>query len=201
MGTAPSLIIVKRYSSSGGGWPVRHPSVTTADVYVVWLHNNSAQSSDAANFNSTAPTSTVFSLGTSNNVNKPSGHDHIAYCFAEKQGYSKFGGYTGNGNADGAFVYTGFRPAYVLNKRTNSTANWVVHDNKRTAFNVCNAYLKPNLGTGDTDDSGRYIDLLSNGFKWRGTDTETNDSGSTYIYAAFAEQPLVNSEGVPCNAR
>ena len=199
MGTAPSFIIVKRYSSSGGGWPVRHPSVTTADVYVVWLHSNSAQSSDAANFNSTAPTSTVFSLGTSNNVNKPSGHDHIGYCFAEKQGYSKFGVYKGNANADGAFVYLGFRPAFFLTKRASATGNWVLWDNKRSPANPVSPWLKPD-STISEDSDVDHLDFCSNGVKFNTTDGAGNGD-HTYLYAAFAEAPFVNSEGVPCNAR
>jgi hypothetical protein len=111
------------------------------------------------------------------------------------------GGYTGNGNADGTFIYTGFRPAFVLNKRSDSTANWVIHDSKRPASNVCNLFLKANASSAEDTDSGRYVDLLSNGFKWRGTDTEVNYSGSTYIYAAFAEFPIVSSNDVPTVAR
>ena len=196
LGVKPAMIICKNLASTQD-WLGYHESFGATKH--IKLNQTEALGTASTRWNDTEPTTTLVTLGNDPQTNGSA--SMLAYCFANVQGYSRMGGYTVNGNADGAFIYTGFRPAFVMNKRTNSTANWVVHDNKRTAFNVCNAYLKPNLGTGDTDDSGRYIDLLSNGFKWRGTDTETNDSGSTYIYAAFAEAPFVNSNGVPCNAR
>ena len=124
----------------------------------------------------------------------------IAYLFAEKQGFSKFGGYTGNGNADGAFIYTGFRPAWVLAKRTNSSSGWVLFDNKREPFNLADTSIRVD-DSGAENESNGALDLLSNGFKWITTDSGVNGSGDSYVFMAFAEAPFVNSKGVPCNAR
>jgi hypothetical protein len=161
--------------------------------------NTTDASYSSINWNSTTPTSSVFSLRAGGDVNT-SAKNYIAYCFAEKQGYSKFSSYTGNGNADGPFVYTGFKPAWIMMKDSNSaSAGWMMFDNKRLGYNVDNNALYPNAtaaeGTGDN------VDLLSNGFKARSTDAGINTSGNSYIYMAFAESPLVNSEGVPTNAR
>jgi hypothetical protein len=137
----------------------------------------------------------VIGGGYNNNL---SGQATIAYCFAEIEGYSKFGSYTGNGSTDGTFVYTGFRPAWVLAKRYDSTGNWVMHDNKRNGFNVDNDMLIANLSNAESDVVN--LDLLSNGFKWRNSSTG-NQSGANWIYMAFAESPFVSSSGVPVVAR
>jgi hypothetical protein len=134
----------------------------------------------------------------------------IAYCFAEKQGFSKFGSYTSNFSSDGVFVFTSFKPAFVMVKSSSAAGtNWVIHDNKRhsvtpasgeTNFNVINRQLMPNLTNADDTNDG--IDFLSNGFKWRWNGGDVNGTaGRTYVYMAFAEAPFVNSNGVPCNAR
>ena len=197
LGVAPKVVLVKRYSTAGGGWLMQHGDLTGA-TYVIKLNTTGAEGDDGANFNSTFPTSSVFSVYDSNNTNA-SGADHIAYCFAEKQGYSKFGSYTGNGNADGAFVYTGFRPAFVMTKGSDVVDNWWMFDNKREGYNDDNAALYPNLQNAEAAPG--WIDLLSNGFKMRNDDVAGNGDGSTYIYMAFAHSPFVNSEGVPTNAR
>jgi len=138
--------------------------------------------------------------GTSDaNAVNESGEKHIAYCFKEVKGYSKFGSYTGNGNADGTFVYTGFRPAMVIFKNTNSVQDWVIKDNKRPGYNVTDDVLYPNGSY--AEGSGADIDLLSNGFKARTTADNTNQSGSTFIYMCFAENPFVTSTGIPTTAR
>ena len=129
-----------------------------------------------------------------------SSEPYIAYCFAEKKGYSKFGSYTGNGNADGTFVYTGFKPAFVIHKRTDSAAHsWLIHDNKRPDYNSTDKILEADLA--DAEQSGYDMDLLSNGFKHRLTAGSTNASGGTYIYMAFAENPLVGTNNIPATAR
>ena len=127
----------------------------------------------------------------------------IAYCFAEKKGYSKFGSYTGNGNADGTFIYTGFKPAWVIAKcSSNSGEVWNLWDNKRDGMNGDNSRLFPNNSNAESEDSSpNEIDLLSNGFKFRHTNSANNGSGRTYIYIAFAEAPFVTSTGIPCTAR
>ena len=151
-------------------------------------------------WNDTAPTSSVFSVGTDSGVNGNT-DAMIAYLWTSIHGYSKFGSYTGNGNADGTFVYTGFKPAFLLVKRINTSGgNWWIWDNKREGYNAVNDNLYADV-TNAEDTSGRGVNLLSNGFKCITTDSGSNGSGNTYIYMAFAEAPFVNSEGVPCNAR
>jgi hypothetical protein len=124
---------------------------------------------------------------------------YIAYCFADVKGFSKFGSYTGNGSTDGTFVYTGFKPAFVIMKRSHSADNWLMKDNKRNTFNVANKRLYPNQS--DAEDTRLNIDILSNGFKIRTSDTFNASSGGTYIYMAFAENPFVTSTSIPTTAR
>jgi hypothetical protein len=145
----------------------------------------------------TEPTSSVFHTNSSALIGSAS--DMIAFCFAEKKGYSKFGSYTGNGNADGAFIYTGFKPALVIVKRSSAVEDWKMFDNKRPGYNLTNLRLKPNGS--ETEASSGGFDFTSNGFKARSTDAAENASGSTYIYMAFAEEPLVSSNNIPCTAR
>ena len=147
-------------------------------------------------FSASLPTSSVLNLIANNDTNG-SGDNIIAYCFAEKTGYSKFGIYTGNGNANGTFVYTGFKPAFVIFKRSSGTGNWQLIDNKRLGYNVENRTFYPNSNVAEQDEDD--ADILSNGFKLRGSGTDGNGSGSTYIYMAFAEEPLVGDN--PATAR
>lgn len=125
---------------------------------------------------------------------------YVAYCFAEVKGFSKIGTYTGNGNADGTFVYTGFKPALVLQKTTSTTSDWNIVDNKRSTYNVNNLRLNPNTSSAEST-SPDYCDLLSNGFKFRASSSGINGSGETNIYAAFAENPFVLTDGTPVTAR
>jgi hypothetical protein len=127
------------------------------------------------------------------------GKNYIAYCFADVQGFSKFGSYTGNGYADGTFVYTGFKPAFVITKRTDSTGNWLMYDNKRIGYNPSNYFLYTNLSNVEDTSNSEWLDLYSNGFKIRATSATVNGSGNSYIYMAFAEQPLVGDN--PATAR
>jgi hypothetical protein len=130
---------------------------------------------------------------------------YIAYCFAEKQGYSKFGSYTGNGSTDGTFVYTGFKPAFVMSKYTTGGSaggeGWNMFDNKRDAFNIVDLRVQANSSSAESSSTNHYHDFLSNGFKLRTVDGSANNSGATYIYMAFAENPFVTSTGVPATAR
>jgi len=200
LSAVPSVVILKG-RSFGDGWGQYHktsgnPAILAFDGDVADRYS----SKWGPFFNSTAPTSSVFSVGTDTAINTSSG-THIAYLFAEKQGFSKFGSYKGNGNADGPFVFTGMRPAYVVVRRTDSAENWFVFDNKRDTFNPEDTFIRPNLTNADADESGGALDFLSNGFKIRNSGDSFNNSSGTYVFMAFAEQPFVNSNGVPGNAR
>ena len=153
---------------------------------------------DSSVWNDTTPTSSVFTLGT-NDVNA-NGIKYMAYVWTEKKGFSKFGSYTGNGNADGTFVYTGFKPAMVICKKSSAAGtNWGIIDNKRAnSFNQISAMLNPN--SSGSEGANNNCDFVSNGFKWRTNDGNSNAS-ATYIYMAFAESPFVTSTGIPTNAR
>jgi len=185
LSSAPSMIIFKTRGT--GNWLVYHQGI--GNTHGVFLNTTSAKDDDATYFQDTDPTSSVFSIGTSTLVNDTNAY--IAYCFAEKKGYSKFESYTGNGNADGTFVYTGFRPAFVMIKGTASSRAWNIFDNKRDTFNPTDKLLLPNLS--DAELSGYKIDFLANGFKPRDTNTYWNGNGETYIYMAFAENPFVTA--------
>ena len=202
LGVAPKIVIVKRYSTSGGGWLMQNSNLTSAS-YVLKLNTTDAESNDGANFNSTAPTSSVFSVYNSNNTNA-SGADHIAYCFAEKKGYSKYGSYRGNGNSDGAFIYTGFSPAIIIAKKTSGGSDWIIWDNKRDGYNETLKRLYPNDPAPEENSTTQGVDFLSNGFKLRGTNSNAwNASGGAYIFMAFAESPFVANvgESIPTTAR
>ena len=197
LGVAPAMIIIKNRSTTNG-WEVYHQSI--GNTKYLALNVTDAALASASRWNNTSPTSTVFTVNTENGVNK-SGSNLIAYCFAEKQGYSKFGSYTGNGNADGAFVYTGFKPAYVMIKLTSGAGeDWKIYDDKRLGYNAANKSLAANTNVADSN-SNISIDILSSGFKNRNTSGALNSSGATYIFMAFASNPFVTSTGVPATAR
>ena len=197
LGKAPNLVIVKLRSGTGS-WAVYSRAVGATKV--AYLENTAAFFVNSSFWNNTDPTSSVFSIGSEATVNTSSG-TLVAYCFADIEGYSKIGTYTGNGSTDGTFVYTGFRPAWLMIKRTDSAGeNWTVFDNKRDGFNVENDMLKANNSETE-DDAGNFFDLLSNGFKARESAARHNASGGTYLYMAFAENPFVSSGGTPVTAR
>jgi len=188
------LIICKNLALSS--WAVQHKSL--GPTKFLYLDETQAVQTDTTRWNDTAPTSVLFSVGTSGVVNTNTA-EYVAHVFANVQGYSKSGSYVGNGIANGAFVYTGFRPAFVLFKAIATSENWNIYDDKRLGYNVDNDALNPNTtGTGYTTDD---MDIVSNGFKLFTTNSRVNGSGATYIYMAFAEAPFVNSNGVPVNAR
>ena len=162
----------------------------------LYLNTTDTETTNSGTFNDTAPSSSVITLGSWNDVNNSSG-TYICYAFAEKTGYSKFGLYEGNGNADGAFVYTGFKPAMVIYKRSDGIESWMIQDNRRPGYNPIGGNLFPNATSTESTDA--RFDFLSNGFKARSGNQNT--SGSTHIYMAFAEEPLVSSNGIPATAR
>jgi hypothetical protein len=185
LGVAPSMIIVKNRSSAQT-WRV-YSSVIGATQYLNLNATTAAQTSSIP-WNNTAPTSTVFSVGTDDATNKSS-ENLVAYCFAAVAGYSAFGSYTGNGSADGPFVYLGFRPRYVLVKPSSTAGSWIVMDTARSSFNVADDALLPNSSSAELYND--LVDINSNGFKIRKDSSgNMNNSGATYIYAAFAESPF-----------
>ena len=195
LGSTPAMIIVKNLDSTEH-WTVRHKDVTAG--WNLYLNLTNTQDDNSTVFTTTAPTSSVFSVGDNARTNA-SGAAYIAYCFAEKTGYSKIGQYTGNNSADGTFVYTGFKPSFILIKNVNATQSWRLIDNKRIGYNPNNIQLYPNL-TNAESTSEYVVDILSNGFKVRATDSGVNGSGNTMIYLAIG-QSLVGSNNVPCTAR
>jgi hypothetical protein len=188
LGVAPSMVIVKARDKTED-WLVYHKGVASdAETDYLQLNSTAAASDNSVVWNDTAPTSTVFTVGADSGVNG-STYNYLAYCFAPVAGYSAFGSYTGNGNADGPFVYLGFRPRWVLFKRTDSTSNWLLYDTARLGYNQANNYLLPDLsnaeGSGDN-----FIDILSSGFKCRVASQSINVNSATYIFMAFAENPF-----------
>lgn len=200
LGVVPSMIILRgRGASSNAG--VYHKNMNASpQSYYMQLNSTLVSTNNTSVWNNTMPTSTVFS--SVGNVIVNASDTAIAYCFAEVKGYSKFGSYTGNGNADGTFVYTGFKPAMIILKDTANAYNWSIWDNKRNTYNVVQNILQPNSSDADTSgDSRFYLDFLSNGFKLRSNWVGFNTSSASYIYMAFAENPFVSSKGLPCTAR
>jgi hypothetical protein len=189
LGAAPAMIIVK-VRNDDNNWPVYHKSVGAANW--ILLNTTGASAANTAAWNNTAPTSTVFTVGTSGATNQ-STRTYVAYCFSEVPGYSKFGSYTGNGSADGPFVFCGFRPAYVIYKGSSTSGGaWDIHDTARSPRNVAVQTLFANTSGAE---GGIEIDILSNGFKIRDTSGNVNSNGVTYIFAAFAEAPQKFSLG------
>jgi hypothetical protein len=200
LSATPKVMITKARDGDGHSWSVYHAGISSdAETDVIYLEGNGAAFDNATFWNDTAPTSSVFTAGTAFTSN-----DYIAYCFAEKKGFSKFGSYTGNGSSDGTFVYTGFKPAFVMTKSSSNggaSYNWQIWDNRRNTYNAVDTQLRPNTTEVDNTDVSYSMDFVSNGFKMRGTNTNQNGSGSTYIYMCFAEAPFTTSTGIPTTAR
>ena len=190
LNSVPKIIFIKDRDSVAN-WQVYSESIGASNKLLLDSTNASASSGV---FNSTAPTSSVFTFNSNFGST-------IAYCFAEKTGYSKFGSYLGNGNADGTFVYTGFKPAFVLVKNTQQGSdNWFIWDNKRPGYNQTQKYLSPNNNSAEADSSSFAIDTLSNGFKVRASTGAINNNNEKMIYMAFG-QSLVGSNNIPATAR
>jgi hypothetical protein len=185
--TAPRMMIFKQRSGTTS-WPVYHASLTSAN-YALFLNLNIAEDGpNAAYFNNTAPSSTLFTLGNLAGING-SGNTIVAYCFAPVAGYSAFGSYTGNGSSDGPFVYTGFRPALVLVKAYSTAGyDWYLMDDKRPGYNVISNRLLPNLSNAEITSGDPQLDIVSNGFKLR--TGNSNASSVSYIYMALAANPF-----------
>jgi hypothetical protein len=189
LGVAPSMIIIKVRSRAADDWGVYHASL--GNTGFLSLNTTAANTSSSVFWNSTSPTSSVFSLGTNSNVN-PSGQTLVAYCWSEIAGFSKFGSYTGNGSADGPFIYTGFRPRFLMVKSsTYSGSEWNIVDASRSPDNGVSLRIYADSSAAEDSTGGSpYVDFVSNGFKIRTTNTDWNRSTDTYIYMAFAENPF-----------
>jgi len=195
LGVTPQMIIVKNLDKSSQ-WAVYHYKV--GNTKYLALNDADAEATYSGYWNDTSPTTTVFSVGSDGDVSGGNGEEVISYCFAPIKGYSKIGNYTGNGNADGPFVYTGFKPALIIKKGTGS-GDWHISDNKQNSFNAFDNALRPNVTNGT--ETGNTLDFLSNGFKIRNTGGSWNSNGSTYIYMAFAQNPFVATNNVAATAK
>jgi len=196
LGATPTCVIFKE---RGGAeqWRVQHMSAPNPFSKMLLLNASDAEASQTNGLSAVSSTTITFGSDGAYNLNNDT---YVCYIFCDVAGYAKMGKYIGNGNADGTFVYTGFRPAWVMCKVASGTTNdWTILDNKRDPFNVSNSRLYANT-SGAESDADR-ADFTANGFKHRGDGNDMNGSGHTYVYMAFAESPFVNSKGVPNNAR
>ena len=202
LGLVPDFIVTKNTVGTGGAgdWHTFHGANTSApETDYLMLNEANATTDHNQRWNDTMPTTTLVTFGDDSGTNQ-SGSSIMAYIWSSIQGFSKFGTYgPGNAAADGPFIYTGFKPAYLLIKITDAASIWVIQDNKRPGYNLTNIYSAANTTTAEPTNLG--VDMLANGFKIRDADTEVNGSGKNYVYAAFAEAPFVNSNGVPCTAK
>jgi len=201
LGVAPAVVLVKRLNATSD-WVMYHKGMGAPPKFIV-LNTTAAEASSAGIFYNTAPTSSVFYVGDDGATNA-SGGTYVAYCFSQIQGYSKFGSYTGNGDSDGAFIYTGFSPAIIIAKKTSGGSDWIIWDNKRDGYNETLKRLYPNEAAPEENSTTQGVDFLSNGFKLRGTNSNAwNASGGAYIFMAFAESPFVanSGESIPTTAR
>ena len=205
LGAVPHFIIQKNIDDTENWQVYHHKNTSEPETDYLTLNTTNATGDQSSRWNDTAPTSTLISIGSDSSVSQ-SGESMVMYAWSEKQGFSKFGSFIGNGNADGPMIFTGFKVRWVLVKNAGGVETWNIWDSERTSSGGGNLVDK-DLSTNHTraEQSGsagvKVVDFLSNGFKVRGSNTELNQSGYTHIYAAFAETPFVNSEGVPTTAR
>ena len=195
LGKSPKVMIVKRLTDAGWNWYVYHASM--GNQKYMQLNTNAAISATDGMWYSYTPDTVNMKMSNDAQIGA-SGKNYIMYCFADVQGYSKMGGYVGNGNTDGTFVYTGFKPAFVMVKSRGGD-NWRILDNKRLGYNPNNSLLFPNIT--QAESALTWYDLLSNGFKLRTTDSGDNTNGENYIFMAFAAEPLVSTNGNAATAR
>ena len=197
--STPEFIIFKRRDAANF-WCVWHQAI--GDDYKLALQLDAGLDADGAFMASTLPTSTNITVGGASVNTNADGGTYICYAFSPIQGYSKFGSYVGNGSTNGPFVYTGFKPAFIMRKRTDGSGGWDILDYKRDPTNLADQFLTADANGAESNYLDIFsIDILSNGFKFRTNRYESNQSGSTYIYMAFAENPFVTSTGIPTTAR
>jgi len=198
LGAVPDWLMIKNRSSGSRKWQLWHNGLTGTNKYLA-IDRSDAELTDSASWDNTAHSNTVWNTYGSGEANQ-NGENFVCYAWTSIQGFSDFGSYTGNGNADGPFIYTGFKPAWIMTKQINGGSSWIVHDNKRDPINAVTEYFTVE----EPDAAGTLansFDLCSNGFKVRTSNGDRNSSGDSFAYWAFAESPLVNSEGIPNNAR
>ena len=198
LGAVPDWLMIKNRSSGSRKWQLWHNGLTGTNKYLA-IDRSDAELTDSASWDNTAHSNTVWNTYGSGEANQ-NGENFVCYAWTSIQGFSDFGSYTGNGNADGPFIYTGFKPAWIMTKQINGGSSWIVHDNKRDPINAVTEYFTVE----EPDAAGTLansFDLLSNGFKVRTSNGDRNSNGDSFAYWAFAESPLVNSEGIPNNAR
>jgi len=200
LSAVPHFFIIKNRASVEHWHVYHHKNTSAPETDTLYLNRTAATYDDVTSYSDEAPTSSVFTLGSTVAVNED-GSSMVWYGWSEKQGFSKFGSYTGNGNVDGPFLYCGFRPAFILIKRTTAAADWQNMDHRRGTGNGNPAHEQLWASTSNAESSDYDQDFVSNGFKLRNTGTHRNGAGDTYVFAAFAYSPFVNSNGVPCNAR
>jgi hypothetical protein len=193
LGVAPAVVLVKRLNATSD-WVMYHKGMGASQFIV--LNTDAAPASSAGIFYNTAPTSDIFYVGSDGATNA-SGGTYVAYCFADVQGFSKSSSYIGDGNS--RFIYTGFKPAFVLGKQLAGGSDWWLFDSARNPSNIANKLVYPNANSADATNP--VLDLLSNGFKMKTSAAQFNGNGTTYLYMAFAEEPLVSTNGVPATAR
>ena len=197
LGAIPDWLMIKNRSSGSRKWALWHKNLTGTNKYLA-IDRSDGEQTDTATWQNTAHTSTVFASGGSGEVNQGS-ENFVCYAWTSIKGFSKFGSYKGNGNADGPMIYTGFKPAWIMTKQIDGSSSWILHDNKRDPINPIDEFFTAEEGdaVGDLDS----FDLLSNGFKVRTSNGDRNSDTNTFVYWAFAESPIVNSNGVPNNAK
>ena len=194
----PDMILIKRRTLTGN-WVVYHKSIGATKH----LHLNTTDAEDTYQFmfNNTEPTNSLITLSDDGEVNK-SGSNYVAYVFHSVKGFSKFDKFTGNGSSDGAFLYLGFKPAFIMIKKSSGTENWSIYDTKRNVNGTTNTLpLNADNADGESGNTGKNLDILSNGVKILTSNGELNASGTTYIFMAFAESPFVTSTGIPTTAK
>ena len=198
LGAVPDWLMIKNRSSGSRKWQLWHNGLTGTNKYLA-IDRSDAELTDTASWDNTAHSNTVWNTYGSGEANQ-NGENFVCYAWTSIKGFSKFGSYTGNANANGPFIYTGFKPAWIMTKQINGGSSWIVHDNKRDPINTVTEYftVEENDAAGTLANS---YDLCSNGFKVRTSNGDRNSNGDTFAYWAFAESPLVNSEGIPNNAR
>ena len=200
LGVQPSWWVVKNRSGGSTNWLFGASSILGGTSNYLKLNDTSGNTEYNNIWGDSPTSSTLFRVSNVSHLNT-NGSNYVAYLFANRQGYSKFGSYVGNGSTNGTFVYTGFKPAFVMWKQTNSARNWAMMDSARDPFNEVDQMVWADLSNAESTVTTDDVDFLSNGFKMRGAGATTNESGGSYIYMAFAESPFTTSTGIPTTAR